>query len=39
MRQLWFSDEPQVQNLQIDVGTADCETQVNSITATASDNS
>jgi len=39
MRQLWFTDEPQVQNLQIDVGTADPKAQVNSATATASDKS
>jgi pimeloyl-ACP methyl ester carboxylesterase len=39
MRQLWFTDEPQVHNLRIDVGTADLETQVNSATATASDKS
>ncbi len=39
MRQLWFTDEPQVHNLRIDVGTADLATQVNSATATASDKS
>ncbi len=39
MRQLWFTDEPQVHKLRIDVGSADLETQVNSATATASDKS